>query len=155
MSLTILSRFQKSSMGFIGVGTNSVMSRKSIVSVLQTRSFANVETNTPRQQPTPSRQRRTPVSFDTANLTIRVSLYSVPARNSADMLPERPRVQWEILRRKVLIRSFVRERSTTYKRVGATYRGKQCSQPRWSATPSHSRTLHTVGRCTSCWINFL
>ena len=149
MNLTILSRFQKSSMGLISVGTKSMMSRKPIVSVFQTRSFATVETNTPRQQPTPSRQ-RTPVSFDTANLTIRVSLCLVPVRNSADMLPERPRVQWEILRRKVITRSFVRERSTTYKQVGATCRGKQCSLPHWSAIPSHSRTLHTVGRCTSC-----
>lgn len=67
----MLSRFQKPSVGLIGVGTKSAMGRKSIKSVLHTRSFANVETNTPRQQPTPSKQRRTPVSFDTANLTIR------------------------------------------------------------------------------------
>ncbi|KAM0804229.1 carbamoyl-phosphate synthase arginine-specific small chain [Usnea florida] len=40
------------------------------MSTLQARSLATVEPNTPRQQPTPSRRRSTPASFDTANLTI-------------------------------------------------------------------------------------
>lgn len=46
------------------------MGKRSIVSMLQTRSLATVQPNTPRQQPTPSKRRSTPVSFDTANLTI-------------------------------------------------------------------------------------
>lgn len=67
----MLSRLQKPTLGLLRVGAKPVMGKKSVVSGLQTRSFANVETNTPRQPPTPSRQRRSPVSFDTANLTIR------------------------------------------------------------------------------------
>ncbi|KAK3167576.1 Multifunctional pyrimidine synthesis protein CAD [Lepraria neglecta] len=46
------------------------LAKKPTISGLQIRTFANVETNTPRQVPTP-RQRQTPVSHDTANLTIR------------------------------------------------------------------------------------
>ncbi|CAF9925558.1 Multifunctional pyrimidine synthesis protein CAD [Imshaugia aleurites] len=58
-------------MGLLSAGGKSVMGKKSIISGPQTRSFASVGSNTPRQHPMPSRQRRTPVSFDTANLTIR------------------------------------------------------------------------------------
>ncbi|CAD6570097.1 MAG: Multifunctional pyrimidine synthesis protein CAD [Alectoria sarmentosa] len=70
MNQAMFTRLQRPTMGLLSVGTKPVMGGKSIMSGLQTRSFATVEPNTPRQQPTPSRQ-RTPVSFDTANLTIR------------------------------------------------------------------------------------
>ena len=36
----------------------------------------------------------------------------------------------------------------TYKRPGVMYREKLCSLRRWSAIPSHLRTLHIVGKCT-------
>lgn len=71
--MTMLTRLQKPTLGLLNIGTRPVMGKKSIISILQTRSFATVEPNTPRQQPTPSR-RSTPVSFDTANLTIQVGL---------------------------------------------------------------------------------
>lgn len=74
MNLTMLTRFQNPTTGLLKIGTKRMMGKKSIMSGLQTRSFANVETNTPRMQPTPSTRRRTPASFDTANLTIRVYL---------------------------------------------------------------------------------
>ena len=72
--MTMLTRFQKPTLGLLNVGTRSMMGKKSIMSMLQTRSLATVEPNTPRQQPTPSRRRSTPVSFDTANLTIQVGV---------------------------------------------------------------------------------
>ena len=74
MNLSKFIRFQKPVEGVLGAGTKPAMGHRSMGSRLQIRSFAKVEANTPRQQPTPSGQRRTPVSFDTANLTIRVGL---------------------------------------------------------------------------------
>ena len=56
---------------------------------------------------------------------------TLAARDRADILPERPRVQWEILRRKVIIRSPLFERSTTYVRLGATCQEKPSSLPPW------------------------
>lgn len=64
-------RLQKTTTGLLCAGTKPAMSKRCILPQLQTRSFANVEINTPRQQPTSSGRRGTPASYDTANLTIR------------------------------------------------------------------------------------
>ena len=70
----MFTRLRKPTVGLLSSGVKPMMGKKSITPGLQIRSFANVEGNTLRQQPTPSNQRRTPASFDTANLTIRVGL---------------------------------------------------------------------------------
>ena len=66
-----------------------------------------------------------------------VSKMKLAARIRADILSERPRVQWKILRRKVIIRSHLYERSTAYIRLGAMYREKQSSLPRWCKYKSY------------------
>ena len=73
----------------------------------------------------------------------------LPVTNSADTMLEWSRVQWEIFRRKVILRSFFYERSMTHKQLGAMCREKLSSLPRWWATLSPLRTLHIVDRCTS------
>ena len=48
--------------------------KKPMIPSLQIRTLATVEGNTPRQIPT-TRERQTPISHDTANLTIKVKLH--------------------------------------------------------------------------------
>ena len=48
--------------------------KKPVISSIQIRTLATVERNTPRQMPI-TRERQTPVSHDTANLTIKVRLH--------------------------------------------------------------------------------
>lgn len=62
----MLSRlYQKPSMGLLGAA------KKPIFSNLHVRTLANVQANTPRQLDNQESLRRTPVSRDSANLTIR------------------------------------------------------------------------------------
>lgn len=55
----------KSTMGLLKVA------KKPMIPSFQIRTLATVERNTPRQMPT-TQERRTPISHDTANLTIKV-----------------------------------------------------------------------------------
>ena len=75
--------------------------------------------------------------------------------NSIDTLVERSRVQRKIFRRKVLTKSFIKERSTAHKWLGATYLEKPSSPPLWLATLSHLRILHTVGRCRFLYVDLI
>ena len=50
------------------------VAKKPMIPSFQMRTLATVERNTPRQIPT-TRERQTPISHDTANLTIKVRLY--------------------------------------------------------------------------------
>ena len=58
----------KSTMGLLKVA------KKPMITSFQIRTLATVERNTPRQIPT-TRERQTPISHDTANLTIKVRLH--------------------------------------------------------------------------------